>query len=650
MDWDSPTTKKHIKEAEAQGCNLLGAGKNRNYRLYRLPCGHEQEMQLVKIRRGAFRCGVCIEIGEALEARAQGCKIVGPGKSAYRIYQLPCGHEQEIRICHMRVGNFRCQICLEDRLIREAGALGYELLGAGKKPPYRIYRLPCGHEQEMQPSNLGARNRCKICLEEQLVQDAESRGCKVLGAGRNVNYRLYKLECGHEREVRIDDMRKGSFICRLCLGEKFVLEAQSRGCEILGPGINATYRLYKLPCGHERQLSVSNMRDGNFRCEDCFNEKLDREAKSHGCKIIGAGQHQGSRLYLLSCGHEQYVETGAIRKGEFACKTCLLEKYTRDAEAQGCKILGTGKSKGYRSYKLPCGHEQEVLTQKMRDGGFRCQVCQAKKLTKEAEAVGCKLLGDASRKDYRLYLLPCGHEQEIGTGSIRRGGFGCQTCIAERFRLEAEAHGCDILGACRNPNYRLYKLSCGHEQEVKIDHMRTGAFICQVCQDEKLEMEAKARGCSIRGTGRSSEYRVYELPCGHEQQVRSGHMREGMFACQACEETSRTQPSNIYLFYIKLDSDEWLKLGYAKSVTYRASSYGLPAGAEVTTVSSLLCATGNEAHAAEEVIHARYKRKRLSKKLAKEFGMVNGFAECYPVTMLDTLLAELEALKSQQES
>ena len=36
--------------------------------------------------------------------------------------------------------------------------------------------------------------------------------------------------------------------------------------------------------------------------------------------------------------------------------------------------------------------------------------------------------------------------------------------------------------------------------------------------------------------------------------------------------------------------------------------------------------------------------------LGIEVGMENGFDECYPVTMLETLLAELEALKSKQAS
>ena len=82
----------------------------------------------------------------------------------------------------------------------------------------------------------------------------------------------------------------------------------------------------------------------------------------------------------------------------------------------------------------------------------------------------------------------------------------------------------------------------------------------------------------------------------------------------------------------------------------RTSQYGLPEGAEVTAVRSLLFATGNEALAAEADIHSRHKRKRLPQKKMKHFHTKSGFEEYYPVTMLDTLLAELEALKSEQAS
>jgi hypothetical protein len=136
----------------------------------------------------------------------------------------------------------------------------------------------------------------------------------------------------------------------------------------------------------------------------------------------------------------------------------------------------------------------------------------------------------------------------------------------------------------------------------------------------------------------------------HEQEMQTGNMRMGAFNCQTCEETSRTLPSNVYLLHIKVDSDEWLKLGYAKLVELRTSQYGLPEGADVTTVKCLPFATGNEAHAVESKIHSRHKRERLPRKYMEQFHSRSGSEECYPVTMLDTLLAELEALKAEQAS
>jgi len=80
----------------------------------------------------------------------------------------------------------------------------------------------------------------------------------------------------------------------------------------------------------------------------------------------------------------------------------------------------------------------------------------------------------------------------------------------------------------------------------------------------------------------------------------------------------------------------------------RISQYGLPQTAEVSTVASLSFDTGNEAHTVEASIHTRYKRKRLPRKELEIFHTKGGADECYPVTMLDALLAELEALKSSR--
>ena len=77
MDWASPTTKKHIAEAEAQDCELLGPGKNANYRTYRLPCGHEREIGTGAMRKGGFRCQICLDNRVKENAEAQGCELLG---------------------------------------------------------------------------------------------------------------------------------------------------------------------------------------------------------------------------------------------------------------------------------------------------------------------------------------------------------------------------------------------------------------------------------------------------------------------------------------------------------------------------------------------------------------------------------------------
>ncbi len=187
-------------------------------------------------------------------------------------------------------------------------------------------------------------------------------------------------------------------------------------------------------------------------------------------------------------------------------------------------------------------------------------------------------------------------------------------------------------------------------RKLPLQECAMAVSVCNTCLSDKLDQEAEAQSCKLLSAGRNRLYRRYKLPCGHEQEVALQAMRYGSFVCQTCEETSRTLPSNLCLLHIKVDSDEWLKLGFAKSVDLRISQYGLPESAEVTIVDSLPFDTGNEAHAIEADMHKRHRRKRLTQKQMRDFHTVGGFAECYPVTMLDTLLAELAALKAPQAS
>jgi len=371
-------------------------------------------------------------------------------------------------------------------------------VGPGKNAQYRTYRLPCEHEQEFQIGNMRKGEfRCQTCLDNKIKEEAEAQGCVLLGAGKNRVCRTYLLPCGHEHEIKLPQMRSGEFRCQICLNYKLREEAEAQGCKLVGPGQKSSYRTYRLPCGHEQEVAPSNLRNAEFRCQTCLDNKLREEAEAQDCKLVGPGSKGNCRVYRLKCGHERELQISNVRKGEFHCQTCFDSNLEAEAEAQGLVLLGLGKNSAHRTIQLPCGHEQDVQTGSMRAGAFRCQICFDDRLEAEAAAQGCLLLGPGRSSAYRIYRLACGHKQEVTIALMRDGVFRCRACKNNKFKAEAVKHGCKLVGSGRDCHHRTYLLSCGHKQDVKITEMRKGKFHCAVCFANKLKSEAKASGCVL---------------------------------------------------------------------------------------------------------------------------------------------------------
>tara|TARA_B110000240_G_C13108479_1_gene287324 strand:- start:15 stop:539 length:525 start_codon:yes stop_codon:yes gene_type:complete len=168
-------------------------------------------------------------------------------------------------------------------------------------------------------------------------------------------------------------------------------------------------------------------------------------------------------------------------------------------------------------------------------------------------------------------------------------------------------------------------------------------FRCKQCLQIKLKQEAKALALTLVGKGKSRLYRTYRFnDCKHEQEIQLSHIREDRFICNTCEETSRDLPSKVYLLEIKLSSFVWLKLGYAKNVNTRIKKYRLPKNTEVKSLKLIDFSTGREANEFEALIHKKYKKNKLSARKMRKFHK-DGFNECYPMKMLDTLMEELDS-------
>lgn len=317
------------------------------------------------------------------------------------------------------------------------------------------------------------------------------------------------------------------------------------------------------------------------------------------------------------------------------------QKHHDEAKAQGAILIGAGSTKQYRTYKLPCEHEQELQVGHMRNGKVTCRTCMDIKFKKEATNQGATIVGSGSSSTYRTYKLSCGHLQEISLHKMRIGGFKCSRCLKIKLNEEAVIQGCILLGVGSDRWSKNYKLSCGHEQSVRSSEMRIGGFKCKTCLNIKHHDEANAQGATIIGSGSNNKYYTYKLSCDHAQEVRIDNMRIGRFTCHTCQETCHTKPSYVYLLKISKGKKQWLKLGYSKNVDNRSSEYGLPKAAIAENIVNILFPTGAEAREFENSLHYIYKKAQLSKCKAKSLGMVKqGFTECYPVGMLETLTNE----------
>ena len=484
------------------------------------------------------------------------------------------------------------------------------------------------------------------------IKEAEAVGLILIGAGRNTAHRTYQCnKCEHEQEISPCRVRRNIFRCQQCFQQTLEKEAKDAGLTLIGAARAATYRTYRFDkCEHEQELSPSSMRKGQVpKCHTCSEATLEEEAKIVGLTLIGAGRDAYYRTYRFDeCEHEQEIRRDLVRNNSYRCQQCQLDKFQDEAKAVGLTLIGAGRDANYRTYRFDeCEHEQEIQMALVRNNSYRCQQCQLDKIQDEAKAVGLTLIGAGKNKNYKTYRFnKCKHEQEIAPVKVRRSIFRCQTCLQKKLEKEAKDAGLTLIGEGRNSANRTYQFNkCGHEQEISPGAVRKGKdFKCGQCHQQTLEKEAKDAGLTLIGAGRDANHRTYQFNiCEHEQEIQASNVRARNFLCNKCEETSRDLPSHVYLLDIQVDEENWLKLGYAKTISTRIKRYGLSESTKVTKLVVINYATGREAHEYEASLHKKYRYRRLLVERMKAFHTKSGAGECYPLSMLDILMKELEA-------
>ena len=262
-------------EANKRHLSIVGKGSKPNYRLYHNKvCGHRYEIVTSHVRLASnkpyqpYPCPTCLYEPRIKEANAAGLILYAESsrkgaKNKSYLYQAQCGHSIERRADQIRIGDWRCQACVDTKLNQEAEKAGLSLLAKGKDKAYRTYQFKnCGHVKEIPTAHV--RNgmfHCDICFWDDIDDTLQKRGLKIIDKGRKSDSRLFQfLDCGHVQDIELQRAKDGSFVCHECDDTFYTLPSNIYLLRIVAPDfewlklgyskvLDTRVKQYQLPAG-----------------------------------------------------------------------------------------------------------------------------------------------------------------------------------------------------------------------------------------------------------------------------------------------------------------------------------------------------------------------------------------------------------------
>lgn len=324
----------------------------------------------------------------------------------------------------------------------------------------------------------------------------------------------------------------------------------------------------------------------------------------------------------------------------------ITDKQRAEADVVGLDVVCSSTDPNKNLYKYrDCGHVEYLQPTHVRRNNFRCSTCQHSKEVAEANDVGIMFLF-RTKGNYRVYLKPCGHIFESTVRNVQRHKGSCQQCFEETMIAAASTNGYDVIGYDTRGRRIIRFRYCGHEKVAHQTQIFKGNVVCRECLLNEHIAAAKEQGLEFIGQT-NDRYSLYKLPCGHERELRQDHAQDGTWLCQHCGDSHYVKPSNVYIIRFTYGSFSWLKFGFAKHVSIRTNSYGVPVGTTKELIEVVSFESGYDAMLFEKSVHAKYKHTMYPKEKMIEYHTFNGFTECYPVEMLETLIHEIHSKRKQ---
>lgn len=346
--------------------------------------------------------------------------------------------------------------------------------------------------------------------------------------------------------------------------ERRAKEALQNGLTLVGNPTgeqenNRKYHLYQFDtCGHTQNIDASLAKLGKFKCRQCEDNYLHKEAEEQGLTLVERASYGKSSLYEFNeCKHTQRIGYSAVRRGQFKCQQCYYadgtaeEKIHSRARQVGLEFLGKTKSLSHGNYRrIECGHEfkyQISAITNLLKGGMkpRCPVCMQDSEEIALNENSVEML-DRDGEIATVRYKSCGHIRCISMHVIKtKGVTDCSVCRIAQLKLTIGALGVTLTD---EPNATANKCKlngCGHDFMVYSAHINgTTKINCKVCYEASLAEAALKHGIVLHGKShKGAHYRNGTfVDCGHNREFESHSFmqdKRDSYFCQQCADNRK---------------------------------------------------------------------------------------------------------------
>lgn len=389
--------------------------------------------------------------------------------------------------------------------------------------------------------------------------------------------------------------------------------------------------LVLLTCGHERVVRKEFV-NKELPCQECdLNDKAEK-LKQVGFTLI---QKVGNLYKVLkTCGHYKTDQYSNLVKSKDNCTDCYRENL-KDVLQSSCLEIIEDLPKGLSKFVfINCGHQVVLSRSKLcAKTSISCDIC----INKE------KAMLRQTTKELVSFVFQLStiikQEQERDKRVSER--------IQQYSQLGGQYIGEPLYPIATRSKYGIFKLSCDHVQDIRIDHFEKGHYRCKLCILENRQRIAIQRGVELIDNSPvdDKDFGLYKLKsCGHDCLISHWNVYNNNFACRVCGDGFPLygKECSLYLYRITQSCGEsWLKLGISTNKENRVKSYGISRDCAVDLLKEVTFDSYYEAKKVEQAIHTLRQEFKISKK-KMELLMKNGYTECYPVQFESLLHSDIE--------